>query len=192
MTTGRINQVATLADAARARPVPARPRPSLSLSLGLAEFRLEGTCAGRRSRPASAACTASVSAARPLVPTGRVGTRERPRGPPKPLAGRRGDRDIRGVRFRSIGSQRRNRVRHPGRGRGMRGIVSPPFGARARSRPTGTIRSPLTRPHVRTGRRIPTPHPPRAVAAREQMEALRSASPAPLGMTFDSGQATLD
>jgi len=179
MTTGRINQVAFLWDAARPRTAGAaegraRPSPVRSeLLLGL----------GRES--SSAACAGSESAARPRGPRGRRrlgGTRGAHRCPPTPFRGRRMEADRRAACFPRAGRQHKNRPprNHPTSKQQGR-IARRQFGGRAQSQPAATTRAPLTRPHVPAVPAPPRPPHPASPWAGEQVEAAGGAGPTPLG-----------
>jgi len=143
MTTGRINQVASVDCAARASPAGGRSSATARVVWGNRNFN--GT--GPGNPPAPAARTASERSAAPARRDGRAmrgrgGTRGRPSSPPvvpREATGRKGSSKGRG--YRRTGRQHRNRretPRRPGLAAEMKKVACGPFDARARSRPAGT------------------------------------------------------
>lgn len=182
MTTGRINQVAFLRDAARP------PRRVGGRGAGAAVARWVGASLGTRTgvvvrgvRWVRERC-ASPGATRPAGVGGTRGAHVVPRRP------------FGGVGWRANvvwpgllppkGRQHKNRpLREPYRLKARpRRIGRRQFGGRARSQPAATIQAPLTRPRVPA---VPTPPPqprPASPWAREQVEAEGGAGPTPLGV----------
>jgi len=199
MTTGRINQVATLRDVSRAGPCGRRTRASFGR---IESFRSFGTFgdrgpgsprhaphpreqqhpagqARRSSRLGWIAGAASWSSGRAPceAPDGR-GTMSGRSVPPSEGGG---------GRVLNAGNYRRgcgnsHSMLVVASGDRLRWIACQPFDARARSRPTRAIRSPLTRPRA-FGTNAYRPTTPReCMATRGQVEASEGVDPSPLGM----------
>ena len=199
MTTGRINQVAFLRDAAR-RAAPDPPGEGASADAG-ADVVQANRCLGRTlgeiaPRVHRMDCIREHGASSHAIGTERAhrlpwNARTANGSSNNPTRGSSdGTGKHRARESRLTGIQHRNhRYVHPtpgGVGMGMRRIACSPFGARARSQPAQTIRSPLTRPRVRKAQHHQTNHPPARLAACRQMETPGGAVPAPLGMTNQS------
>ena len=198
MTTGRINQVATLRDVSRPGPCGRRTRASLGRigsgrSFGTSGDRGPGSPrhaphpreqqrpagqARRSSRLGWIAGAASWSSGRAPceAPDGR-GT----------MSGRSVPPSEGGGRVLNAGNYRRGRGNSHSRlvvasGDRLRWIACRPFDARARSQPTRAIRSPLTRPRALGTSAYRRTTPRECMATRGQVEASEGVGPSPLGM----------
>ena len=199
MTTGRINQVATLRDVSRAGPCGRRTRASLRR---IESNRSFGTCGDRgpegprhaphpREQQHPTSQTRRPSRQEWIAGAASWSSEKAPSEAPDghgTMSGRSVPPAEGGGREFNASNYQRGCSNYP-RGLQLRGsreqlrwIACQPFDARARSQPTRAIRSPLTRPRAFRTNADGRTTPRECMAAREQVEASEGVDSSPLSM----------